>query len=163
MRCHSECVRRQSYSIHGASTLREVIWFVQLVSRFQSYTVDLLRRCIERLLKMGLKWRWAMLRKLICWHFDFIAKSIEKWNRLLNTHRQKGSESLASARAQSLQHFSSHSTAERWLHWVRDVWCTDSAKLRSADWFAFLILAISASMGARTMYKVQWRCVCSSG
>lgn len=32
------------------------------------------------------------LRKLICWHFGLIAKSIGKSNRLLNAHRQKGSK-----------------------------------------------------------------------
>lgn len=32
------------------------------------------------------------LRKLICWHFNVIAKSIEKSNCLLNAYRQKGSK-----------------------------------------------------------------------
>lgn len=128
---------------------------------------------------------------MICWHFDFIAKSIEKSNRLLNAYRQRGSKvcnatiyfesygvswfcridaeafrilgeseksmkrSLSSTVEikMNTRNMAENRPHKNWLHWVRDLWWIDSAKLRSADWFAFRWMLLILGYGER---KLKW-------
>lgn len=92
------------------STLLKVIWFVQTCNKVSNLSrIQILPSCsTEREVQTEY---WSLngnrfssisssffsirtLSKLICWHFDGIAKSIEKSNRLLNANRQKGSKTF---------------------------------------------------------------------